>query len=119
MLAYNQHMRAFLTLAVIALAIGFWVYAVVDCVVTDARRARGIPKGAWIAVVLLLSIVGGALWFAIGKDRSHGSSQRRGSMAPDDDPTFLHGLRSDAAQQERIRQLEKEIADLDDDSHEK
>lgn len=119
MLAYNQHMRAFLTLAAGALAIGFWVYAVVDCSLTDARRARGIPKAAWVVVILFLSIVGGALWFIVGKDRSQGATVGRASMAPDDDPRFLKHLSSDAEQEERIRELEREIAELDDDSRDK
>lgn len=116
MLAYNQHMRAFLTLAAGALAIGFWVYAVIDCALTDARRARGIPKGAWVLVVVVLNVVGGALWFIVGKDRSAGRGGSRVDRAPDDDPTFLRSIAADADQEERIRQLEKEIADLDDDS---
>ncbi|MBX3091610.1 MAG: PLDc N-terminal domain-containing protein [Cryobacterium sp.] len=109
-------MRAFLTLAAGALAIGFWVYAVVDCALTDARRARGIPKGAWVVVILLLNIIGGALWFIVGKDRSDGKGGGRVDVAPDDDPTFLRRIATDAEQEERIRKLEKEISDLDDDS---
>ena len=109
-------MRAFLTLAAGALAIGFWVYAVVDCSLTDPRRARGIPKGAWVIVILVLNIIGGALWFIVGKDRSEGRGRSRIDVAPDDDPTFLRRIASDAEQEERIRQLEREIADLDDDS---
>ncbi len=112
-------MRAFLTLAVAALAVGFWVYAVIDCIITDARRARGISKPAWIVVTIFLSIIGGALWFAIGKDRSGGRGGSRVDRAPDDDPNFLHSLSADAAQEQRIRRLEREIAELDDDSHDK
>ncbi len=109
-------MRAFLTLAVGALAVGFWVYAVVDCSLTDARRARGVPKGVWIVVILVLNVIGGALWFIVGKDRSQGKGRSRIGTAPDDDPSFLRRIATDAEQEERIRQLEKEIADLDDDS---
>lgn len=112
-------MRAFLTLAVIALAIGFWVYAVIDCAITDARRARGISKPAWIIVTIVLSVVGGALWFIIGKDRSGGRGGVFAQRAPDDDPTFLRRISADSEQEERIRRLEREIADLDDDSREK
>ena len=112
-------MRAFLTIAAIALAIGFWVYAVIDCAITDARRARGIPKPAWLLVTIFLSVVGGVLWFVIGKERSGGRGNRAGNRAPDDDPSFLCSLSADAEQEERIRRLEREIADLDDDSHDK
>lgn len=116
LLAYNQHMRAFLTLAAGALAIGFWVYSVIDCSLTDARRARGIPKGAWVIVIIVLNVIGGALWFILGKDRSGDRGGSRLDLAPDDNPSFLHSIAADAEQEERIRQLEKEIADLDDDS---
>lgn len=119
LLAYNQHMRAFLTIAAIALAIGFWVYAVVDCSVTDARRARGISKPAWVLVTIFLSVIGGVLWFVIGKDRTVGRGGVRSTGAPDDDLTFLRSLSADAEQEERIRRLEREIAELDDDSHDK
>ena len=119
MLAYNQHMRAFLTIAAVALAIGFWVYAVVDCALTDARRARGVPKSAWMLVTIFLSGLGGALWFVIGKDRNRGNSGVRSQGAPDDDLTFLRSLSVDTEQEERIRKLEREIAELDDDSHDK
>ncbi len=119
LLAYNQHMRAFLTIAAIALAIGFWVYAVVDCAMTDARRARGISKSAWVLVTIFVSVIGGVLWFAIGKDRNQGPAGMRRQHAPDDDPTFLRSLSTDAEQEARIRKLEREIAELDDDSHDK
>lgn len=109
-------MRAFLTLAVGALAIGFWVYAVVDCALTDARRARGIPKPAWVVVILVLNVIGGALWFLIGKDRTEDRGAARVGLAPDDDPMFLRRISSDTEQEERIRRLEREIAELDDDS---
>lgn len=109
-------MRAFLTLAAGALAVGFWVYAVVDCALTDARRARGIPKPAWVVVIIVLNIIGGALWFLLGKDRHQDRGSVRTSRAPDDDPAFLRSLATDVEQEERIRRLEREIADLDDDA---
>lgn len=93
----------------------FTVYAVVDCAVTARERVRGIPKVAWIAVIVLLPVVGGILWFLIGKDRTTGRPAR-GNAAPDDDPAFLQRLGEDSAREERIRQLEQELAELDDDS---
>lgn len=93
----------------------FTVYAVIDCAVTARERVRGIPKVVWILVILLLPIVGGILWLVIGKDRAAGSPSR-GRLAPDDDPAFLGRLGESAAREERIRQLEQELAELDDDS---
>ena len=72
----------------------------------------------WALGVVLLPVVGGVLWLAVGKARRRGASAR--PVAPDDDPAFLSTLSSDelakrAEQDERLRRLEQELADLDDD----
>jgi hypothetical protein len=107
-------MARFLFIAGIA-AVCLTVYAVIDCAMTDHRRARGIPKLLWVLVILVLPIIGAILWFILGKDRSTGTGRLR-QRAPDDDPAFLRSLGSDQDQDERIRKLEQELADLDDDS---
>ena len=107
-------MARFLFIAGIA-AVCLTVYAVIDCAMTDHSRARGIPKALWVLVILLIPIIGAILWFVLGKDRSSGRGQAR-RMAPDDDPAFLRRLGTDQEQDERIRKLEQELAELDDDS---
>ena len=54
------------------------------------------------------------LWFLIGKGPA-GAVPSRGQVAPDDDLEFLHDLGRQEEQDERIRRLEQELADLDDD----
>lgn len=93
------------------------MYAVVDCALTDRARVRAIPKLAWVLVIVFVPVIGGVLWLAVGKDRRAGRSVLR-DRAPDDDPEFLHRLGSDQEQEERIRRLEQELADLDDDQPE-
>lgn len=95
------------------IAAGLYVFAYVDLVLTDRERVRAFPKLAW-AVVILLPIVGAILWLIFGKDRLDRGGDRR-TVAPDDDPQFLANLRRDEEQDERIRRLEQELADLDDD----
>ena len=107
-------MARMLLVAAVA-AVFFTVYAVVDCAVTATSRVRGIAKPLWIVVILLLPVIGGILWLVIGKDRAAGHTTRRRNT-PDDDPEFLRRLGDDAAREERIRQLEQELAELDDDS---
>ncbi len=113
---------------------GLLVFAIVDILVIDGSRVRGIPKYAWIGIVVLLPLVGPLLWFLIGRERleprNHGRyadasgvssapSRRFGPIAPDDDPDFLGRLSREQQQEERIRELEKRLDELGDDKPEK
>jgi hypothetical protein len=90
------------------------VFAIVDVILTDQRRVRAMPKVVWVILIVLVPIVGALLWFFIGKERNDRGGERR-TIAPDDDPTFLRNLRRDEEHDERIRRLEQELAELDDD----
>jgi len=92
----------------------FTIYAVVDCVLIERTRVRGLPKTVWVIVILFLLPAGGLLWFTIGRARRSTAGRRFRDSAPDDDPEFLRTLGSDPEQLDRIRRLEQEIADLDD-----
>jgi hypothetical protein len=96
------------------LAVVFWVFSIVDCAVQPATRHRGVSKSAWIAIVILIPVIGGVLWFALGRRRgADGEGERR--RAPDDGPEFLRSL-TRSEQDARIAQLEAELARLDDES---
>jgi hypothetical protein len=94
----------------VPLLVAFWVYSVVDCAIQPATRHRGVSKPIWILIVLFLPVLGGILWFIVGRTRR---SSRSGVTAPDDDPAFLERLGSQSDQDERIRRLEEELAQLD------
>ena len=91
----------------------FYIYSVADCALFDRSRVRGLPKPLWLLVIILFPVIGGVLWFLIGRGRRGSAAQRR-YTAPDDDPEFLGKLKLDRDQEERIRQLEQELAELDD-----
>lgn len=117
--AYNRCMVRFWVIAIVAVVV-FTIYAVVDCALFDRSRIRGLPRGWWIVVILLVPIIGGLLWFLVGRGRPlrfgrNGGGNRR-TNAPDDDPEFLRRLRDDAEHEERIRRLEQELAELDSDA---
>lgn len=95
-----------------AIAVALSVFAIVDVTLTDSRRARGVAKGFWY-VIVLLPFVGPILWFVLGKAPIGATHSR--VIAPDDDEGFLKNLRRDEEQEERIRRLEQELSDLDDD----
>ncbi|MCW3493554.1 PLD nuclease N-terminal domain-containing protein [Microbacterium sp. SSM24] len=100
--------RALLILALVATA--FWVYTIVDCVVQPPTRHRGVNKPVWILIVVLIPVLGGLLWLVVGRTRRAALAARR---APDDDPEFLGSLGAISDQDERIRRLEEELAQLD------
>lgn len=90
------------------------VFAIVDVILIEQRRVRAVPKFVWIILIVLVPVVGAILWFFTGRASASGGSQLR-TVAPDDDPSFLRNLRRDEEQDERIRRLEQELAELDDD----
>lgn len=72
------------------------IYALVDVITTPARRIRSLPKLLWIAMVVLLSLVGVALWFWLGRPRYMSAltvGETAHTVGPDDDPEFLRSLR--------------------------
>jgi cbb3-type cytochrome oxidase subunit 3 len=94
----------------VLVGVAFWVYSVVDCALQPATRHRGVSKPAWIVIVIVLPVLGGILWFLVGRGRKVSAAKRR---APDDDPEFLGTIRAVSDQDERIRRLEEELAQLD------
>lgn len=97
------------------LAVAFWVVSIVDCAVQPPARHRGVGKPMWVLIVVLLPVLGGALWFALGRTRPTSTLAGTVRRAPDDDPEFLNSIGSVAEQNERIRRLEEELAALDAD----
>ena len=91
------------------------VFAIVDVILIDQRRVRAVPKFVWIILIVLIPVVGVALWFFTGRESTTGGGSQLRTVAPDDDPSFLKNLRRDEEQDERIRRLEQELAELDDD----
>ncbi|MFC8679986.1 PLDc N-terminal domain-containing protein [Microbacterium ureisolvens] len=100
--------RVLLILALVATA--FWVFTIVDCAVQPPTRHRGVSKPVWLLIVVLLPVLGGLLWLIVGRVRASAVAARR---APDDDPEFLGRIGTLSDQDERIRRLEEELAQLD------
>lgn len=108
--------RVWLVVALLALV--FWVYAIVDVLLQHPERYRGVSKPFWVLIVLLFPVIGGVLWFAIGR----GPLPQPPIKAPDYDQEFLDQNRGSKVdkelldeQFETIRRLEAELAALDDE----
>ncbi|MEU2428595.1 PLD nuclease N-terminal domain-containing protein [Streptomyces sp. NPDC007861] len=70
------------------------IYAFIDCISTDEKEIRHLPKPLWAILVLLFPLVGSVSWLIAGKDRTVQRPARRqgGWVAPDDNPEFLKSL---------------------------
>lgn len=58
--------RAILIIGGAALLLGVWIYSILDAAQTDRLRVRTLPKGAWLAVLVLFPLLGSVLWFWLG-----------------------------------------------------
>src|SRR5690349_7023894 len=91
------------------LAIGLFVYCLVECLQSDPRDVRTLPRSAWLFVIVL-PVIGPLLWLLAGRPhRARHSRPPRASsrssfdppppqpgtypLGPDDDPEFLEQLR--------------------------
>lgn len=108
--AYDGAMiRAILIIGVIALAVGVIIYSLIDCARSDPRDIRALRRGPWLAIILLLPVIGGILWLTLGRPRyaRPGTGPVRG-RGPDDDPEFLRELDRQRRQAERERQAREQ-----------
>lgn len=87
-----------LRVAAVILAVAFYIYCIIDVLRTRRDEARTLPKWLWLVLVIVVPVLGGLLWLALGRLwRAPGSrrGRRRGPTAPDDDPNFLKQLGDD------------------------
>ncbi|WP_405441323.1 PLD nuclease N-terminal domain-containing protein [Streptomyces niveus] len=85
-------LRVLMILVPLALSI----YAFIDCITTDEKDVRHIPKPVWAILVLLFPLVGSIAWLMVGRKPTAGigsaGGRRGGWVAPDDNPDFLKSL---------------------------
>ncbi|WP_329383350.1 PLD nuclease N-terminal domain-containing protein [Streptomyces sp. NBC_01716] len=87
-------LRVLMILVPLALSI----YAFIDCITTDEKDIRHIPKPIWAILVLLFPLVGSIAWLIVGRKPGTGAGpagRRGGWVAPDDNPDFLKSLEED------------------------
>lgn len=93
-----------LRVLIVVLPIALAIYALVDLVQTEEDDVQGLPKIAWVGVIVILGVVGPLAWILAGKKSRRilpgllppqpGTAGHGGRpVAPDDDPDFLRGLR--------------------------
>lgn len=73
----------------------FWIWALFDCISTDASLCRSLPKGVWLLLVIVLPDIGGIAWLLLGRpEKAHwrpGSTDYRAPRRPvglEDQPRY-------------------------------
>ncbi|HEX6194712.1 MAG TPA: PLD nuclease N-terminal domain-containing protein [Jiangellaceae bacterium] len=99
----------------IIIAIALAVYAFVDCIQTDPAEIRGPRRSIWIAIIVLVPVIGPAAWLLsksrflhdLGRRRPHRTAP---AVAPDDNPEFLRQIRDiDEQHKEMLTQWEQDL----------
>ncbi|MFH8345838.1 PLD nuclease N-terminal domain-containing protein [Streptomyces sp. NPDC018045] len=95
------------------LILALWIYAFIDCLNTPEKQVRGLPKIAWVFIILLFGevLIGPVAWLVAGRPRREhaggGAPWPRGArgtdrtwVAPDDNPDFLRSLKDEGKKKE-------------------
>jgi hypothetical protein len=77
----------------VLLAVGLWMYGLIDVVLTPRSDCRNLRKGAWLAIAWLLFVPGAAAWLCFGRPYPAG---RRYGPRPAADAAWLYGQPHDA-----------------------
>jgi hypothetical protein len=91
------------------------VFALIDIITRLDSEVRGLPKVAWIILVILLPFVGSIVWFAIGHDWNAGPRNHGRYIEPtrhEDRYATLGALKS-AHGDKRVTTTEQELAELE------
>lgn len=113
-----------LLLAVVVFAV--WVFALIDVLQTPEGAIRGgLPKIAWVLIVVVFQVIGALAWFVIGRPETKTprtlSSYERSTPAypeydrpgraaatdPEKDEEFLRQVRARADEQRKRYESEK------------
>jgi hypothetical protein len=55
------------------LLLGATIFALIDVITSDQSQIRYLDKIVWVILIVLVPIVGVAVWFAVGKERGTSS----------------------------------------------
>jgi hypothetical protein len=99
------------------LLLGFWLWALLDCIVSPKEQVRNLPKLLWVLLIVLLWVFGALAWTLLGRTprrrRTAGGFQtepaRRAARLddlPPTSPSSAPGHITDARSAELDRQIE-------------
>jgi hypothetical protein len=95
--------------------LGFWIWALLDVIATDASLCRNLSKAVWLLLVILLADIGALLWLLAG--RPHKGAWRlqttdyaapRRPLGVEDEPGFHEN--TTAITDRRSQELDEQLA---------
>ncbi|MFI6699226.1 PLD nuclease N-terminal domain-containing protein [Streptomyces sp. NPDC050509] len=107
-----------LRVLMILVPLGLSIYAFIDCITTEEKEVKYLPKPIWAILVLLFPLVGSVAWLIVGRERT-ATVRGGGWVAPDDNPDFLKSLKDrkdDGAANPKDKAAEAAEAAEDNDS---
>lgn len=97
----------------IVVAVVLAVYALIDCLQTDPAAVPGPRRGVWLALIVLIPVIGPIGWLIARPRRTRPVRPRPQPprpIAPDDNPEFLREIRE--VDDKHAQMLEQWEADL-------
>ena len=106
-----------LWIGVVVAAVAFTVYALIDCATMPRQRIRSLGRGWWVLLVIVLPVLGGVLWFLLGRSPASDAVTSGRYRGPDDDPDFLGSVRAPKRSRSEKDQDDATLRDLEDQFH--
>lgn len=107
------------------LEIGLLIFCLIEVIQTPADEIRGLAKGWWIVLIVVVPVVGGIAWLFAGRPLrqrdpngwrpgsgfpEYQRSNRRAPLGPDDDADFLREIRQvNNEQEETLKAWEADL----------
>jgi len=73
----------------VLLVIAAIIYTAVYVVQSNSEKVRSLPKTLWLALVLVVPVIGALAWWIFGRPLA---GAHHPPAAPDDDPDFLRRI---------------------------
>jgi len=104
-----------LRVVLIIVLLGVYIASIIDVIRTPSADARRLPKFVWLLIAIVLPVIGGVLWWLLGRVwPNRGRRRRKQISSPDDDARFLRQL-DDEAWKRRMRERRQEGTPGDED----
>jgi len=92
-----------LRVLLVIVLLGVYIASIIDVLRTPSSESRRLPKYVWLLLALVLPVLGGAMWWLLGRVWPERGRRNRRLASPDDDARFLRQL-DDEAWQRRMRE---------------